>query len=71
MLTDVIEKHVSSSYISTGLYGFSSADLFIKAYDALKESLYKDRIPIYVSHIISYLLGVYQVKFACYETREY
>lgn len=57
-LLDIIEKQVRSDVICLGLYGFSKAEDFIKAYEHLNDVSYPIT-KLYVSHIISYLIGYY------------
>ena len=54
ILTNIIEKSVSSNYISIGLYGFSDSSQYINKYLELS-NLISDEI--YPSHIISSLIG--------------
>lgn len=59
---DVVEKHFCSDVISTGLYGFKGTDDYVMAFRHLKDSNYPfDKL--YVSHIISYLIGYRQRVF--------
>lgn len=57
VVMDIIEKNVKSDIISIGLYGFANSNDFVNTYIKLKDS-FSDRDMIYVSHIISYLIGV-------------
>ena len=54
ILTDIIEKSVSSNHISIGLYGFGDTDQFIDKYLELSSLISTE---IYPSHIISSLIG--------------
>ena len=54
ILTNIIEKSVSSNHISIGLYGFSDTKQYINKYLELS-NLISDEI--YPSHIISSLIG--------------
>ena len=57
IITDIIEKKIISEYISIGMYGFRDADIFCDAYTHLSSS--KDLSgEIYISHVISYLIGM-------------
>ncbi|MCM1326117.1 MAG: hypothetical protein NC094_09740 [Bacteroidales bacterium] len=59
---DVVEKHFCSDIISTGLYGFKSVHDYVMAFQHLKDSNYSfDKL--YISHIISYLIGYQQKVF--------
>jgi hypothetical protein len=51
ILTDIIEKSVSSNHISIGLYGFGDAGLYIDKYLELSNLISTEEI--YPSHIIS------------------
>lgn len=55
---DIIEKKVKSEIIGVGLYGFKEARDYTEAYEKLNNSVHPLR-SLYVSHIISYLIGVY------------
>lgn len=55
-LLDIIEKQVRSDVICLGLYGFKNAGDFMKAYEHLNDASYPIS-KLYVSHIISYLIG--------------
>lgn len=53
---DVIEKQIKSDVICLGLYGFKKAENFIRAYEKLNDESYPIN-RLYISHIISYLIG--------------
>lgn len=53
---DLIEKRVKSDTICLGVYGIDDADLFIHAYESLS-SIATIADHLYISHIMSYLLG--------------
>ena len=55
-LLDIIEKRVRSDVICLGLYGFKRAADFVKAYEHLNDASYPIS-KLYVSHVISYLIG--------------
>ena len=55
-LLDVIEKQIRSDLISIGLYGFKNTHDFVKAFERLNDACYPIT-KLYVSHIISYLIG--------------
>ena len=59
---DVVEKHFCSDIISTGLYGFKSADDYVMAYRHLNDPNYPF-LKLYLSHVISYLIGYKQRVF--------
>lgn len=51
---DIVEKSVSSNYISVGLYGFISSDEFIKYYLELSKNVETE---LYPSHIIASMIN--------------
>lgn len=53
---DVVEKKFRADVISGGLYGFKRVSDFVMAYNKLKDPNYCIQ-KLYVSHIISYLIG--------------
>lgn len=55
-LLDIIEKQIRSDVICLGLYGFKKAEDFVKAYEHLNDASYPI-FSLYVSHVISYLIG--------------
>lgn len=55
-LLDIIEKQVRSDIICLGLYGFKKAEDFVKAYERLNDEGYPIS-RLYISHVISYLIG--------------
>lgn len=55
-LLDIIEKKVRSDVICLGLYGFKKVEDFIKAYERLNDASYPIS-KLYISHVISYLIG--------------
>ena len=59
---DVVEKHFCSDVISVGLYGFRSSEDYLTAYEHLEDPNYPIR-KLFVSHIISYLIGYMQRVF--------
>lgn len=67
---DVVEKHFCSDIISVGLYGFKKPEDYLMAYEHLNDSDYPFGT-IYVSHIISYLIGYSQKIFHSVEVSEY
>lgn len=70
IITDIIEKKIVSQYISIGMYGFNSADLFCEAFEHLAETkgLSKE---IYLSHVISYLIGTKKCVYSYVEAGDY
>jgi hypothetical protein len=69
-LLDIIEKRVRSDVICLGLYGFKKVDDFINAYEHLNDASYPIT-KLYVSHIISYLIGYYGRVFHYVGSLEY
>ncbi len=61
---DIIEKKIRSDVISAGLYGFHSCKDFQMAYEHLSGADYPIH-KLYVSHIISYLIGYKKRVFHC------
>ena len=57
-ILDIIEKQIKSNYICVGLYGFQSAADFVKSCEALSDPNYGIE-KLYVSHVITYLIGRY------------
>lgn len=55
-LLDIIEKKVRSDVICLGLYGFNKAEDFVEAYKKLNDNSYPIS-KLYISHVISYLIG--------------
>lgn len=69
IITDIIEKQIKSEYISVGLYGFSDADLFQEAYLHLQGI--SNTYEIYLSHIISCLIGTKKAVYKYLEAEDY
>ncbi len=61
-ILDIVEKHFCSDVISAGYYGFRSTDDYLDAYTHLCDPNY-DIKKLYLSHVISYLIGYYQRVF--------
>lgn len=59
---DVVEKHFCSDVISAGFYGFKSTEDFKNACEHLCDPNY-DIQKLYLSHVISYLIGYSQRVF--------
>lgn len=70
IITDIIEKQIKSEYICVGMYGFGNAELFKEAYLHLKDVSDK-RYEIYLSHIISYLIGTQKTVYRYVEAENY
>lgn len=61
-ILDIVEKHFCSDVISAGFYGFKSSDDYKKAYEHLCDPNYGIK-KLYISHVISYLIGYSQRVF--------
>lgn len=69
-ILDVYEKQFKSDVISLGLYGFAEVSDFVFAYERLNDQSYPIK-KLYVSHIISYLIGYSQKVFHYIPCLEY
>lgn len=69
-ILDIIEKKVRSEVICLGLYGFKKANDFVNAYERLNDVSYQIS-SLYLSHIISYLIGYSGRVFRYVESLEY
>lgn len=69
-LLDIIEKKVCSEVVCLGLYGFKKAEDFIEAYEHLNDASYPIS-NLYLSHLISYLIGYYGRVFRYISCTEY
>lgn len=69
-LLDIIEKQVRSDVICLGLYGFKKAEDFVLAYQHMNDGTYPIS-KLYLSHIISYLIGYSGRVFRYVESLEY
>jgi len=69
-LLDVVEKRICSSNVCLGAYGFADAKDFIEACKALKDPIY-DLKTLYVSEIITYLMGYHSMTFNYVEAEDY
>lgn len=70
IITDIVEKQIVSNYVSIGMYGFDDADLFAKAYEHLKNNKSIEN-EIYLSHLISYLIGTQKRVYSYVEADDY
>ena len=61
-LLDVVEKRICSSLVCLGAYGFADAEDFVFACKALKDPIY-GLDSLYVSEIITYLMGYQSLTF--------
>lgn len=69
-ILDVVEKRFCSDVISAGLYGFKQTADFMMAFEKLSDHDYPIQ-KLYVSHIISYLIGYSRRVFHCAEISEF
>lgn len=69
-ILDVVEKHFCSDVISVGFYGFKNAQDFRMAFEHLRDPNYHIN-KLYLSHIISYLIGYKQRIFHAVMTSEF
>jgi hypothetical protein len=69
IVVDIIEKKIRSEKICLGVYGFSDPEKFIEAYKVLSEN--KIQKEIYLSHIISYLIGTKRSVYNYIETSNF
>lgn len=69
-LLDVIEKQFKSDVICLGLYGFKRAEDFQQAYQKLNDPNYPIS-RLYLSHVISYLIGYSRKVFRYVAATEY
>ncbi len=67
---DIVEKQFRSNTISVGVYGFSSSSEYINIYEHLVNSKYPIE-KLYLSHIISYLIGYDSKIFRCVDVEKY
>lgn len=67
---DVIEKQIKSEVICLGLYGFKKAEDYVTAYEKLNDASYPIS-RLYISHIISYLIGYSGKVFHYISSTEY
>ena len=70
IITDIVEKRIRSEYISVGLYGFKDVRTFSDAYMHLRD-VSESNYEIYLSHIISYLIGTQASVYSYEEAIEY
>ncbi len=70
IITDIIEKKIVSQFISIGMYGFGDAALFCEAYKHIAETKGMAN-EIYLSHVISYLIGARKSIYTYVEASEY
>lgn len=70
IITDIVEKKIVSEFISIGMYGFRDAELFCEAFTSIADSKGMER-EIYISHVISYLIGIKKSVYSYVETKDY
>ena len=68
---DIVEKRICSEKICLGVYGFDSPEKFIAAYRSLTKDAKGDHTGIYLSHIISRLIGTGKSVYSYVETEAY
>jgi hypothetical protein len=69
-ITDIIEKKIVSQYISIGMYGFNDAALFCEAFEHLAQTR-GIKNEIFLSHVISYLIGTRKCIYSYIEADDY
>lgn len=57
IIIDIVEKSVCSNIVNIGVYGFRSAEEFIKVQEIVKRTWDQGKGEIYLSHIASYMIG--------------
>lgn len=68
-IIDIVEKKIKSHLISVGVYGFNSADYFIKTYESMRD-IWFDEEEMYLSHVIAYMISKKE-NFEAIEANEY
>ncbi len=69
IITDIIEKKISSENICLGVYGFNDPNKFIEAFEKLSKQNNKNEI--YLSHIIYYLIGTNKSIYKYIEAQDF
>ena len=64
IIRDIAEKRLRSDVISAGMYSFRNAEDFARAFIRLSDPDYPAG-RLYVSHVISYLIGCRDLAFSC------
>lgn len=67
---DIVEKQLRSDLISVGMYGIKDANQYVNAYEKLSDPNYGIE-SLYVSHIISYIIGHDETVFHFVNVDEY
>lgn len=70
IVVDVIEKRIRSEVVCVGVYGFESPKKFSEAFRFLLDNQ-KTKAEIYLSHVISYLIGTGISAYSYVETTEF
>lgn len=70
LVVDIIEKRIRSEIVCLGVYGFDSPKKFQEAFLSL-QSEQKEKQEIYLSHVISYLIGTGTAAYSYVETQEF
>jgi len=69
IITNIVEKKIVSENICLGVYGFDDPKKFMKAFEILSKKNSENEI--YLSHIISYLIGTEEVIYSYTETNDF
>ncbi len=69
IVTDIIEKKISSENICLGIYGFDDSNKFLLAFKMLSEK--NDAGEIYLSHIIFYLIATNKSVYKYIEAEDF
>ncbi|MBA3073151.1 MAG: hypothetical protein FP831_06125 [Anaerolineae bacterium] len=68
IITNIIEKQVKSDYISVGVYGFESVDLFEQAFLEISQNTTSE---LFLSHVISFLISSKRQVFEYNQASDY
>lgn len=69
IIVDIVEKQIRSENICLGVYGFGEPEKFKEAYEFLSE--HGNKGEIYLSHVISYLIGTKKSIYSYIETVDF
>jgi hypothetical protein len=70
IVIDIVEKRIESQYICLGIYCFADADIFIQAYKSIEQKN-QHSYEIYISHVVSYLIGMNECTFRYIEAQDF
>lgn len=70
IVVDIIEKRIKSQFICLGVYCFSDAAAFVRTYNIINENNEHNR-EIYISHVVSYLIGIGEYAFRYIEAEDF